>query len=42
MYGQLPAENAIATLIGAKFTFSKMVFIYIVEKKLVQKIYIKY
>ena len=23
MYGQLPAENAIATLIGAKFTFSK-------------------
>ena len=23
MYGQLPAENAIAKLIGAKFTFSK-------------------
>lgn len=43
MYGQLPAENAIAKLIGAKFTFSKSLdlqldkkFLMNAEKKLVQ------
>lgn len=43
MYGQLPAENAIAKLIGAEFTFSKSLdlqyntdFLINAEKKLVQ------